>query len=348
LQRFNSQIMKKRILLSWFLVMLAICTYSQKAKKINIPDIPGYLTLKGDFHIHTVFSDGLVWPTLRVDEAVNEGLDVIASTDHLEFRPHKQDISVDLNRSYDIEKPYAEKRNILLVKGIEITRGMPPGHFNTLFITDANALAKEDFKEAIKEAKSQGAFILWNHPGWKAQQPDTTRWLDIHTWLYENGLMNGIEIYNDKEYYAIAFGWDLQKNLTVFANTDSHEPISMTYDLVNSHRPMTLVFAKERSLEGVKEALFKGQTATYTDDMVRGKEEWIKPLFNSCVNITRKGKKVTISNKSGLVFDLEDNSGTVQHLEQNGTSTFYCDKPLMVKVKNFEIAPGKNLQIVVN
>ena len=27
---------------------------------VNLPEVPGYVTLKCDFHIHTVFSDGLV------------------------------------------------------------------------------------------------------------------------------------------------------------------------------------------------------------------------------------------------------------------------------------------------
>ena len=49
---------------------------------IRLPDLPGYLTLKCDLHIHTVFSDGLVWPTVRVEEAWREGLDAIAITDH--------------------------------------------------------------------------------------------------------------------------------------------------------------------------------------------------------------------------------------------------------------------------
>ena len=51
---------------------------------ITFPDIPGYKTLKGDFHQHTVFSDGVVWPHIRVDEAIAEGLDVISITDHVE------------------------------------------------------------------------------------------------------------------------------------------------------------------------------------------------------------------------------------------------------------------------
>ena len=72
---------------------------------VNIPNIPGYLTLKCDFHIHTVFSDGLVWPNVRSDEAWREGLDAIAITDHIEYQPHKKDMVIDLNRSYQNAKP---------------------------------------------------------------------------------------------------------------------------------------------------------------------------------------------------------------------------------------------------
>ncbi len=50
----------------------------QKREIINIPDVKGYKTLKCDFHQHTVFSDGQVWPGVRVQEAWREGLDVIA------------------------------------------------------------------------------------------------------------------------------------------------------------------------------------------------------------------------------------------------------------------------------
>ena len=42
--------------------------------EINIPGFDGYQTLKCDFHIHTVLSDGSVWPTVRVQEAWREGL----------------------------------------------------------------------------------------------------------------------------------------------------------------------------------------------------------------------------------------------------------------------------------
>ena len=55
-------------------------------RAIEFPNIPGYLTLKCDLHMHTVFSDGSVWPDIRVEEAVKDGLDAIATTEHLELQ----------------------------------------------------------------------------------------------------------------------------------------------------------------------------------------------------------------------------------------------------------------------
>ena len=46
--------------------------------EVKIPNIEGYITLKGDFHTHSVFSDGSVWPNMRVSEAWWHGLDIPA------------------------------------------------------------------------------------------------------------------------------------------------------------------------------------------------------------------------------------------------------------------------------
>ena len=56
-------------------------------KTVDIPDITGYKTLKCDFHIHTIYSDGNVTPDVRVLEAVSEGLDALAFTDHVYGKP---------------------------------------------------------------------------------------------------------------------------------------------------------------------------------------------------------------------------------------------------------------------
>ena len=55
-------------------------------RTITIPDTAGFKVLK-DFHMHTLFSDGQVMPADRVNEAVQNGLDVIAITDHIECVP---------------------------------------------------------------------------------------------------------------------------------------------------------------------------------------------------------------------------------------------------------------------
>ncbi len=71
-------------------------------KEISFPDVPGYVTLKCDFHSHTVFSDGRVWPTVRIDEAWRCGLDATAITDHIEYLKFKEDIPPNLDRPYEI------------------------------------------------------------------------------------------------------------------------------------------------------------------------------------------------------------------------------------------------------
>ena len=59
---------------------------------IRFPDVEGYHTLVVDLHTHSVFSDGHVWPKIRVGEALRDGLDALAITEHLEWQPHRADI----------------------------------------------------------------------------------------------------------------------------------------------------------------------------------------------------------------------------------------------------------------
>lgn len=51
---------------------------------LTYTNIEGSVSFKNDLHIHTVFSDGNVWPTIRVQEALRENLDTISLTEHLE------------------------------------------------------------------------------------------------------------------------------------------------------------------------------------------------------------------------------------------------------------------------
>ncbi|RIJ48864.1 histidinol-phosphatase [Maribellus luteus] len=297
----------------WILLLLVIgigLAHGQSRRIINIPDISGYKTLKCDFHIHTVFSDGTVWPTVRINEAWEEGLDAISITDHIEYRPHSTDVVADHNRSYEIAVPLARQKNILLVKGAEITRSMPPGHLNALFIKNANLLDRDDVFDAIKEARDQGAFLIWNHPGWKAQQPDSTLWWPEHSNLLANGLLHGIEVYNSNEYYPEALEWANEKKLTMFANTDVHGPMNVEE---GQHRPMTLVFAKSRTEGGIKEALFNRRTLAYFDNTLVGQSALLEPVFFASLEYDKAplriangiNKVVYLRNNSDLDYELE-------------------------------------------
>ncbi len=253
--------------------------------EIVLPDIPGYKTLKCDFHIHTVFSDGVVWPTMRVDEAWEDGLDAIAITDHIEGHPKK--LPGQNHQSYEIALPVAKAKNIILIKGGEISRGMPPGHLNALFVTDVNALNVPDYMDALKEAVRQGGFIQWNHPGWRKQQPEVTRWMKEHEEIWQKGWMHGIEVFNEMEWYPEAIQWAQDKKLAMIGNSDIHDAFNKRYNReVMPVRPVTLVFAKERTEASIKEAMFARRTASLFLNKLVGPKEYIDPLVKQSILVS--------------------------------------------------------------
>lgn len=281
-------------------------------KQVAVPDIDGFKTLKCDFHMHTVFSDGVVWPDVRVLEAWRDGLDALAITDHIENHPRKDEIEGDDNSSYEIALPVAKAYDLLLVKGSEITRDMPHGHYNALFIKDSNALDVPDFYDAVEAAIKQGAFVQWNHPGWVKQQPDVTLWQDTAQNLLERGWLRGVEVFNSSDWYPVAVGWCVEKNLAMMANSDMHGLTNAQYDIERGQRPMTLVFAKERSIEGIREALFAGRTAAWFSDQLAGRKEYLDPLFKNAVTVApphlvnKDGvRRINVSNNTDLTFVIE-------------------------------------------
>lgn len=271
-------------------------------EQISIPAFDGYQVLKCDFHIHTVFSDGKVWPDMRVNEAWNQGLDAIAITDHIEYRPLKDVLKGDLNESYKIAKKHADELGFIVIQGTEVTRDKPIGHLNALFINDANALKVDDPVEALRIAKKQGAFIMWNHPGWP---DDKSTLYPIHEQLIKEGLINGIEVFNYLEYYPVTFDYANKYNLSFMGNSDIHELITETYGNNKLARPLTLVFAKERSEKGIKEALFEGRSAVLFYGTLAGKSDILNKLLSASVKVRRlktDGKSFEISNLSDIQY----------------------------------------------
>ncbi len=279
---------------------------------INIPDIPGYLTLKCDFHMHSVFSDGNVWPSIRVAEAWQEGLDAIAITDHIEYHPHKDYIPVQFGKAYEIARPHADNMGMLLRKAVEITREMPPGHFNWLFLEDVAALDQEDFWASMNAAVDQGAYIFWNHPGWR-QKDEIPIWHSEHDSIYDLGWMHGMEIVNGGSYYPLAYQWCLEKGITILGNSDVHNPTGLDFASGGEEtRSLTLVFAREKNNESVQEALLADRTAVWRGNELYGQPAFLKAIFDQSVRVISqpvrlKGKNasyVQVINESDIAFKL--------------------------------------------
>lgn len=305
----------------------------QSATPVYFPDIPGYLSLTTDLHQHTVFSDGSVWPDIRVMEALREGLDAISLTEHLEYQPHAADLPhPDRNRSYEIAMQEARDHNLIVIHGSEITRSAPMGHSNAVFISDANALLHEDPEVPFREAAKQGAFIFWNHPAWYAQRPKGNPVLsDFQKARIRNGELHGIEVINTTDYSEEALEIALEQGLTIIGTSDIHGLIDWDYTEKGNHRPITVVFARERSAESLREALMAGQTVAVYNGLWVGRAAWLVPLLQASLKVVESGY---IPGTQILRVVLENQTSSDLLFENAMPYTFYSSSPV------FEIPAG--------
>jgi len=336
------------------------------ARALKFPDVPGYKTLKCDLHQHTVFSDGSVWPDIRVMEALMDGLDAISLTEHLEYQPHKQDIPhPDRNRSYELAIKEAKNHDLLIIRGSEITRKMPPGHNNAIFIQDANKLLVDDSIGVFRAAREQGSFTFWNHPHWVAQRKDgVARLTDMHRYLIKENLLHGIEVVNEHTYSDEALQIALDHNLAIMGTSDIHKLIDWEYNVPKGgHRPITLVLATDRSQEALKEGLMQRRSIAVFNDFLIGRAAHLNPLIQACLTITKTAWQgnsdvlnVTFTNNSSCAFTLRNtgkyslhNQTDVITVPANGeqvvqvkTLQRMTDVSLSFEVLNGVIAPGKH------
>jgi len=241
--------------------------------------------------MHTVFSDGRVWPDIRVSEALAEGLDAISITDHVE----KKREYVDDNHvvGYEIAKETAKGKGLVVIPGGEISAS--PDHFNALFLKNQDEPGLRDKKPAkrIAAANQQGAFVFWNHPGWTAKYKDgNAPQTEEFVSLLKNGQVKGIEICNGDGYWEGAHKLALENNLTIFGNSDIHGISYYQFDPVK-HRTITLVFAKEKSAEGIREALLNQRTAIYRGNDLVGSEEFLRPLLLESIKVEAEYRRGT-------------------------------------------------------
>lgn len=352
--------------------------------EIYIPQVMGYNVYKADLHTHTIYSDGEMTPALRVNEAWCDGLDIIAITDHMEYRrieremfqymdryvdaayrgkgavntnvlnrdPDSKGILVDFNVGSKAAAKEAKRLGIMAIQGVEITRGKL-GDYNALFTTDNNALYDPNLEQTIRNARAQGAFIMHNHPQYSKRTEST---LPKHCEeFYAKGLIDGIELANGFNRYDRLFDYCFKGNYTPFATSDSHYLMSARFPNAGKeyYRNMTLILAKDCTEESIKEALYAHRTIAYSANILIGEEELLTELFKACVEVRKVGtdwKKlgVVVKNNSSLPFAISKDGKNEYVVPANGTAIVYVrrgDKVLNLTVTNMLYGVGKSPKI---
>lgn len=296
--------------------------HKNRNTKIQLPDIPGYITLKGDFHLHTVFSDGHVWPTFRVREAQRDGLDVISLTEHIDYEGFPNEIEYNREEAFKIAQKRAEKTDVLVIRGVEISPRVPPYHNNALFLknvdklpydymkdTQSTFVMKDDIQRTelmapFLEVEKQGGFVFYNHPSYNWwDKKDKELFTDIHEELLSKGILGGVEVVNSGRYNLIAHRMAEKYNLTLIGNSDAHYEIEGAYE---KHRPMTLIFATEKTESAIKEALLNRRTMVYFDDYLIGRQREAEAFFKAAIEVV--AEKITTAKAPKLKVSITNNS----------------------------------------
>ena len=233
-------------------------------------------------------------------------------------------IAIAPSRSLQEKTRRAERTDLLLIPGAEITRKYAPGHVNALFIEDTNPLLtvkhrrEETFataRKALKAAKAQQGFMIWNHPAWPRDFPDGVITISKEQQsLFDAGLIQGIEVANGEYFNDSSLQVALDHDLTIIGASDIHGLIDYDYNINGGgHRTVTLAFTNERSVEGIATALFQKQTVAVFERQFIGRENELQTLFDSLAQFERLPARrndsqqtaVRISNAGPIDIELE-------------------------------------------
>ena len=335
-----------------------------------LPQVRGFNIYKADLHNHTIFSDGSVTPEFRIQEAWHDGLDVIAVTEHVEYRPYEgkmmnfltgyvpknvkpansnvirseatdAGILSDLNYPVKLYQNAAKAYGITVIPGAEITREPTViGHYNALFTKDNNTIYAKDPMQSIRNAKAQGAIVMQNHPGWRRTSLDM---MEFEEKVYAENLIDGIEIVNGGEFYPRAITRALKNKFFMSSNTDIHGSTSEDYVIGgNGRRNMTFIFAQENTLEALREAMEAQRTLAYSHGTLAGEQSLLVDLFKASIatkviqTASSGAKTVLLTNNSSIKYTLRFGDANPVILEPFTSirATSGKDGKLAVKVEN--------------
>ena len=346
---------------------------TRQRREIILPEVNGFTVYKADLHTHSIFSDGSVTPEFRVQEAWHDGLDVMAVTEHLEYRPYEQKmvnflndllpegtkatntniigtgktdkdgIKSDLNYPVRLAEAAAKGYGLTIIPGIEITRTPETiGHFNALFTKDNNTIHDTDPLLAFRNAHAQGALVMSNHPGWRRTNIEMTQ---TEKTAYAEKLIDGVEVMNTGEFYPGVIDQAIEQKVFMASNTDVHGSTVEDYQFTGEglFRNMTFILAKDNSLESLKEALKACRTLAYSFGTIAGEESLLKAFFKASIatkviytNPSNGNRTVRLTNTSSIPYTFRIGGGNITTLKAFSSvqTTVAKDGKIVVKVEN--------------
>lgn len=302
------------------------CMGGSTRHEIILPKVKGYNLYSADLHIHTTYSDGTLNVKGRTQEAWRDGLDIIVSSEHMSIRPPKDKELVGQPTPAEVRAKYGnrpsksvadvtklgESYGMLVIPGVELTGdARTQGHFNALFTTDNKTIYDYDGLQAIRNARAQGALIMHNHPGWRHKTLERT---PFEEQVYAEKLVDGVEIMNGFFFYPRAIEEAKSRKWFMAATTDIHSTTAQTYRINGHLRNMTIVFAKELTLESVRESLEHRRTLAYSFGVLAGEESLLKEFFTASIatrkiSASKKSAKVQLTNTTSIPFVVRIGKG---------------------------------------
>jgi len=301
--------------------MCVALSFSAAADNVELQNFPptarGFQVLPTDLHVHTIFSDAYVWPNLRVEEALEEGLAAFAMTDHVETTLAPQLVKdqntgrLDKNQAFALADRQVRDGSlpVTVIPGAELTRGI--GHMNCVFIQDANQLrsanhpdaessqdvydyfhtegpkTEHEVEAALRRASDQGGICFLNHPYWPGFKDYVTHPEPVHERLFDQRLLQGIEVANGKNMFPLAIDVALKNNLAMLGNSDTHRQTKWERAVDGlAHRTVTLMLAKDRQAESLKDALTHGRTVALYRQTLIGREEDVADILLNALTMT--------------------------------------------------------------
>jgi hypothetical protein len=315
---------------SWYEPAYADIHRPLSSEQLSRVEDDGEIWLRGDFHIHSIYSDGEYTPQQQVDHALQRDLDFIFFSEHNTY-------------SGNAHAGHLNSDNLLIGRAIEVTTRH--GHWQAIGTEREQIIEwrydpgdKPGYPAAAHQVRRSGGVVSINHPFADCGRCNWT----FHDWDHNDA----IEVWNggtsEELNQRAVEKWqrllEQGKRTTAIGGSDSHSPPSL------DGLPTTVVKARYLSQAAILDGIWRrrvyivqgpGMSLDFTIRTAGGSAQVgdvvsMDAIGNASVSLTSSGfennracfvtnagyvRNETISAGSVISFPLTDNHATFLRLE---------------------------------